>query len=192
MTSLINFLQSIVPISTEDCNVALQYFKNIKLQKGDFFLQHNKVCHEVAFITKGTLRVFYHNKEGEEVTSCFCSSLCFSTSYKSFISQQPSLLAIEALDDVELLVINREHLYMLYESYPIWQKIGRILAENEYLNMEKYASILNTESAKEKYLRLINEQPGVLQLASLEDIASYLGVTRRTLSRIRNELAISK
>ncbi len=55
--------------------------------------------------------------------------------------------------------------------------------------MEKYASVLNNDSAKEKYLRILSEQPEVLQKASVEDIASYLGVTRRTLSRIRQEIA---
>ena len=77
----------------------------------------------------------------------------------------------------------------MYKNYPTWQNIGRIITQNEFLNMEQYASVLNNETAKEKYLRLLKEQPNVLQKANIEDIASYLGVNRRTLSRIRQEIS---
>ena len=77
----------------------------------------------------------------------------------------------------------------MYATSPTWQNIGRKVAEKEYIVMEKYASVLNNETAKEKYMRLINEQPSVIHKATVEDIASYLGVTRRTLSRIRQEIS---
>jgi CRP-like cAMP-binding protein len=126
------------------------------------------------------------------VTSCFCSENCFVTSYKSFIQQCPSELAIQAMEDVELFVTSHKSLYKLYNSSAIWLVIGRVLAEKEYLVLEKYASMLNSENAKEKYLRLMKEQPIIMGKANVEDIASYLGVTRRTLSRIRKEIAEPK
>ena len=79
----------------------------------------------------------------------------------------------------------------LYRSSRVWQNIGRLMAEMAYIDMEQYASVLNNETAKEKYLRLLEEQGEVLHKANIEHIASYLGVTRRTLSRIRQEIAIS-
>jgi CRP-like cAMP-binding protein len=99
------------------------------------------------------------------------------------------LLSIQALEDTELFVIDYDKLQKLYSTSIDWQNIGRQIAEREYFIMEQYASVLNNESAKEKYLRLLNEQPEVLQKASVEDIATYLGVTRRTLSRIRQEIS---
>lgn len=189
MDKLKHFLKQIVPISNEEFEKAMPYFEKKTLKKGEYFINQGKVCSQIAFINKGSLKTFYLNHKSEEVTSCFCGEHCFVTSYKSFIKQIPSELAVQAMDDVELLVISREGLYKLYDKSPIWQTIGRILAENEYLVMEKYASVLNNESAKEKYLRLMEEQPNILQKASVEDIASYLGVTRRTLSRIRREIS---
>jgi CRP-like cAMP-binding protein len=189
MDKLKHFLKQIVPISDEEFEKAMPYFKKKNLKKGEYFINQGKVCSQIAFINKGSLKTFYLNHKSEEVTSCFCGEHCFVTSYKSFIKQIPSELAVQAMEDVALLVISREAIYKQYDISPIWQTIGRILAENEYLVMEKYASILNNESAKEKYLRLMEEQPNVLQKASVEDIASYLGVTRRTLSRIRRELS---
>ena len=159
------------------------------LQKGDFFVRQGKVCGQIAFINKGTLRTFYVNDKAEETTSCFCTENNLTTSYKSFILQEPSNLSVQALEDTELLVINYDDLQKLYRTSIVWQNIGRAVAEKEYIVMEQYASVLNNETAKEKYLRLLKEQPNVLQKANVEDIASYLGITRRTLSRIRQEIS---
>ena len=189
MDQLKYFLKHIVSISDQAFDEAIPYFKEVTLKKGTFFVTQNATCKQIAFIQKGSLRTFYLNHKSEEITSCFCTAHCFATSYKSFIQQTPSETAIQAMEDTVLIVMSRKNLYTLYDQNPIWQTIGRILAENEYLVMEKYASILNSDSAKEKYMRLMNEQPHVLKIANVEDIASYLGVTRRTLSRIRREIS---
>ena len=106
-----------------------------------------------------------------------------------FYNKRYDDLILQALEDTDLLTIDYDKLNLLYKNYPTWQNIGRIITQNEFLNMEQYASVLNNETAKEKYLRLLKEQPNVLQKANIEDIASYLGVTRRTLSRIRQEIS---
>ena len=183
------FLRNIAPITNKEFADTISFFTELNLQKGDFFAKQGKVCQNIAFILKGTLRTFYINNKAEETTSCFCTESNFTTSYKSFILQQPSNLSIQAIEDTELLAIDYHNLQQLYKSSPIWQNIGRIVAEQEYIIMEKYASMLNNETAKEKYLRLLQEQPTVIQKATVEDIASYLGITRRTLSRIRQEIS---
>jgi CRP-like cAMP-binding protein len=183
------FLKSISPITDKEFADSIPYFSEQNLQKGDFFVKQGKVCRHIAFILKGTLRNYYINDKAEEVTSCFCSENNLTTSYKSFILQQPSTLILQAIEDTQLLLIDYEHLQKLYSKGTAWQTIGRIVTEREYLVMEQYASTLNNETAKEKYLRLLSEQPNVLKKANIQDIASYLGVTRRTLSRIRKEMA---
>ncbi len=183
------FLNNISPITDNEFTDTIAYFSEQHLQKGDFFIKQDKVCRHIAFILKGTLRTYYINAKAEETTSCFCTENNLATSYKSFILQQPSNLILQAIEDTQLLVIDYENLQKLYIKSAVWQSIGRAVAEREYIVMEQYASILNNETAKEKYLRLLNEQPTILQKASIEDIASYLGVTRRTLSRIRQEIS---
>jgi CRP-like cAMP-binding protein len=184
-----NYIKQITPISDKEFDETVIFFQEQTLRKGDFFIKQDKVCKQIAFIVKGTLRTYYINDKAEETTSCFCTENSLTTSYKSFILQPPSALSIQALEDTELLVIDYEHLQELYSKSIVWQNIGRAVAEREYIVMEQYASILNNETAKEKYLRLLKEQPNVLQKASIEDIASYLGVTRRTLTRIRKEVS---
>jgi CRP-like cAMP-binding protein len=189
MNKLKEFLQTLAPITHQEFEDSFGKFYKIHLKKDDFFIQQGKICRQIAYINHGTLRTFYLNEKAEEITSCFCTENSLTTSYKSFILQEPSQLSIQALEETELLAINYDHLQELYRTSIAWQNIGRSVAEREYFVMEQYASVLNNESAKEKYLRLLNEQPAVLQKASIEDIATYLGVTRRTLSRIRREIS---
>ena len=92
------------------------------------------------------------------------------------------------MEETELLIINYEDLQKLYSISLAWQNIGRAFAEKEYIIIEQYASSLNSESAKVKYLRLLKEQPQIIQKAPIQYIASYLGITTRTLSRIRKEI----
>ncbi len=189
VNNLKNAIRQTTSISDEEFNDTVVFFKQRNLKKGDFFEVQGKVCRHIAFINKGFLKTFYLNNKGVETTSCFCTENNFTTSYKSFILQQPSAFSIQALADTELLVIDYEDLQKLYSTSIAWQSIGRAFAEKEYMVMEQYASVLNNETAKEKYLRLLKEQPNVILKATVEDIASYLGVTRRTLSRIRQEIS---
>ncbi len=186
------FLKAIAPITDQEFDDAMSCFKKLSIKKGDIFVQQGAPCRHIAYIRKGTLRTFYINEKAEETTSCFCTENHLTTSYKSFILQQPSHLTIQAIENCELCIISYDDLQKLYAKSMVWQTLGRMIAENEYIVMEQYASVLNSETAKKKYLRLFNEQPSVLQKAKVEDIASYLGVSRRTLSRIRKEIAEHK
>ncbi|WKL44306.1 Crp/Fnr family transcriptional regulator [Flavobacterium sp. ZE23DGlu08] len=190
MESFKKFLNQIIPITNEEFENTILHFKNKTVLKNSYFIEQGKVCHQVAFIKKGTLRTFYLNENAEEITSCFCIENNLTTSYKSFILQEPSTLIIQALEDTELLVIDYDDLQQLYKESLVWQTIGRAIAEKQYIVMEQYASVLCNETAKEKYLRLLKEQPSILHKATITDIASYLGITRRTLSRIRKEITL--
>lgn len=183
------FINSIYPLPASDLQRGLAAFRSLNLAKGDFFVREGETCTQAAFIESGILRTFYPTEKGEARTYCFCSEHHFTTSFKSFISQAPSALSIQALEPCRLLVISYRDLQDLYASSPGWQAIGRLLVEREFLNMENYANSLNAETAREKYLRLLKEQPSVIKKAPVQHIASYLGITRETLSRIRKELS---
>lgn len=188
MESFKLFLKSVVSLSDQEFENYRRYFKIRTLARNCYFAEIGRISHEAAFINKGLLRTYYINEKSEEVTSCFCAENNLTASYKSFISQLPSELSIQAVEDTELITISYNDLQSLYQQSPIWQNIGRTIAERQYLVMEQYASVLCNETAKEKYLRMLKEQPGVINKASVNDIASYLGITRRTLSRIRKEI----
>ncbi|WP_310557446.1 Crp/Fnr family transcriptional regulator [Flavobacterium sp.] len=187
--NLHQFLINVTPISEKDFENGFQYFRKIILKKGEYFVKENTICKQIAFINFGSLRIFYSNENLEDTTSCFCTENNLTSAYKSFIVQEPSKLSIQALEETELWVITYDDLQKLYVESPIWGKIGRLIAEREYIGMEKYASVLNNETAKIKYLRLMNEQPQIIQKVANQYIASYLGITNRTLSRIKLEIS---
>ncbi len=184
-----SFIKNIVAITDDEFEESLLKFKKLTLKKGEFFIEQGKTSKQIAFINSGILRTYYINDKGEEITSCFCIENNFASSYKSFILQTPSNVAMVALEKTELLVISFQDIQQLYDISTNWQKIGRLVAEKEFIVMEQYASVLNNETAKEKYLRLLKEQPEILQKSPINFIASYLGITRRTLSRIRKEIS---
>lgn len=189
MDKLKMFLQGLAPISEQEFEDSKIHFSKVFLGKGDFFIQQGETSRQIAFINRGSMRTFYFNDKGEEITACFRSENSLVSSYTSFILQKPSFLSIIALEESELVVIEYDSLQQLYSTSMVWQSIGRLMAESEYINMEHYASVLNNESAKEKYLRLLEEQAEVVQKSNVEHIASYLGVSRRQLSRIRKEIS---
>ena len=183
-----NHIRQIVPISDIEFEETIAFFKEQRLKKGVFFVEQGKICNQIAYINKGLLRAYYLNERAEEITSCFCTENNFTTSYKSFILQIPSKLSIQAMEETQLLTINYADLQKLYTRSASWQNVGRAFAEREYIAIEQYASSLNTETAKERYLRLLKEQPQIIQKSPVNYIASYLGITTRTLSRIRKEI----
>lgn len=190
MDKLKTFLQSLTSFSDKEFEEYKLHFYLVQLKKGEFFVEYGKVSGKIAFVNRGSLRTFYLNDKGEEITACFRTENSLVSSYRSFILQEPSHLSIIALEDSELIVIDYDKLQKLYGSSMTWQSIGRLVAEQEYINMEQYSSVLSHESAKQKYLRLLQEQPEVIQKSKVKDIATYLGVSRRTLSRIRQEISL--
>lgn len=188
MNELKTLLQTLTSISDSEFEDSKNYFQKVYLKKGDLLLQKGKVCKQMSFVNRGSLRTFYFNSKGEEITHCFRTKNTFISSLRSFILQEPSILSIMALEETELIEIDYNKLQKLYSTSMAWQNIGRLLTEGAYIEMEEYASVLINESAKEKYLRLLKEQPEIVKKSNVQHIASYLGVTRRTLSRIKKEI----
>ena len=181
-------LRETAAISDIEFEKALPYFSNKTIGKGEYFVKRGAVCKYMAFVEEGFLRSYFLNEKGEEITFCFEPENSFSTAYKSFILQCPSNLSIQAIEETKLIIIHHQNLQKLYETSYQWLSIGKLFAEKEYIFLEQYASMLNNESAKEKYLKLLKENPSIIQRVKLKHIASFLGVTSRTLSRIRKEL----
>lgn len=164
------------------------HFKETRLPKGTYFIREGSVCTGLSFIYKGLLRSFYINDNGEEVTSCFSMEGNMETSFESFIAATPSALSIVAMEDTELLSIEKKDLNLLLEKYIFWNRLSRILTEQEYLKMTRHATANQTEPAQVKYCNILKEHPCLLQRVPLHYIASYLGISSRHLTRLRKSL----
>jgi CRP-like cAMP-binding protein len=112
----------------------------------------------------------------------------FVADYQSFLTQQPSLVTIQALEASELLCLSHQAIQTLYEVVPAWQKMGRLIAESVYLCAQKRTASLLLDTPEARYMNLLNEHPDIFERVSQYVIASYLGVAPETLSRIKKRL----
>ncbi len=184
-----NYLKSFNILSNDEIDLFESKATYKKLEKGDFFISEGKIGKEVAFVISGLFRSFYYSSSEEEVTYCFTFSNSFVSAYSSFLSQTKTPENIQALTDIELLIISRDDIIKLENSSSNWLKFFKFIAEQEYIKMEKRIFILQKESAEKRYQDLLTNDPEYLQLIPLNYLSSYLGITQRHLSRIRKSIS---
>lgn len=159
-----------------------------KLQKKELLIKQPEVCNKVIFTNKGYFRFFHYNSNGDEITSDFIFAPCFVTSYTSLVTGNPSFVNVQAMEQMEIAEMKKDDLYALYEQYPKIERIGRIIAEQIAINSEQHLFLLLNQTAEYRYRNLLQKYPQYIQSIPLQYIASYLGITQETLSRIRNSI----
>ena len=161
--------------------------EQLKFLKNEEVLSFNDNCNYLYFIEKGFLRGYYY-LDTREVTTWFSQENEFATCFYSFISRQPSVETIQAIEDTTLIRISYDTLQQVYKMYPETERVGRILTETYYLKLEERFLSIQFKSAKERYQNLLKTKPSLLKRAALGQIASYLGISQETLSRMRADL----
>jgi CRP-like cAMP-binding protein len=182
------FVKNIYPVSTE-----AQAFLNQKchpghLGKGEYLVTAGSVCSHVYLIRKGILRSYV--KEGlKEITTWISGEQELVTCITSYGLQQPARENIQALEDCELSALSLEDLQYLYDHFPEANVVGRKILEKYYRDAEERAFIARLMEATSKYKHFISTKSDLLNRVPLKFIASYLGMTLETLSRIRSKLS---
>lgn len=146
-----------------------------------------KVCQHMYFLEKGCARGYY-NLDGKEVTYWFAFEHSFVTSFYSFISRKPAFENVQLLEDCTLYAISYDDLQKLYDKYPEIERLVRIINENYYVRLEERFVAAQFKTAKERYAALLDSSPHILLRMPLGYIASYLGISQETLSRIRGKI----
>lgn len=182
--NFLSYIASVIQIST-GLKMELDTIFTIKeFEKGETILTMGHKCTHMYFVEKGMLRGYYID-QGKEITNWFSQEGEFATSFYAFVSQTHAPETIVALEDTHAVQISYSALQNLYLKFPETERIGRIITELYYIKLEeKYLSV-QFKTAKERYLNLIEKKPTVLQRAPLGQIASYLGISQETLSRMR-------
>ena len=155
------------------------------IKKGDFFIKHDEMCTTLSFVNFGIFRSFYYSNNDEEITYCLTFPNTLLVAYSSFITQNKSEENLQALTDSEIISISKKELENLAESNNKWLNFLKIIAEKEYVELEKWIFNHQKSNAQKRYVDLINNYPQFVQQIPLHYIASYLGITQRHLSRIR-------
>ncbi|SHM07570.1 Crp/Fnr family transcriptional regulator [Flavobacterium saccharophilum] len=163
----------------------------ITLEKGELFLKQDDECQYIGFVKHGTMRSFYISESGNDISFNFHFINQFFADYESLLYYKKSKLNIEAVQRTELLILHKEDLKKLYEKGAYWQEFGRKMKEKLYIDAKKRIEDLLYYTPEKRYINLMTENPSIFQEISQKQIASYLGVTPQSLSRIRKRIFIS-
>ena len=194
MSSNTNILRQaferLVPLQEEEWEAIEACIVERSFKKGEFLCKMGQTERYLSMIQKGACRGFYSKNE-EEISVAFMFPNDYVSAYYSFLSQRPSLMAIQALSPVTVLSVSKTNLDRLCDRYKNAERIGRLNAERIYRRKEEREIALLTMSATERYVDLQNRYPKLFHTIPLKYIASYLGIKPESLSRIRKKLTQS-
>ncbi|MBN2039350.1 MAG: Crp/Fnr family transcriptional regulator [Spirochaetes bacterium] len=175
-------------IPREELRKLFKHKKIIYLKKGEYFLQAGEIPDRIAFNISGLCRLFYIDESGKEVNKHFCPEYSVVVAYKPFIRREESDIYIQALEDTKLFVIDYKTYDDLLNSHICWQTFARKMAELIFILYQKRESQLLLVDAQERYLQFRHDYPNLVNRISQYHIASFLGITPESLSRIRANL----
>lgn len=179
------------PIPDDQFALVQEKFVPKKLRKKQYLVQEGDVCRYMAFICKGAMRFYSVDEKGTEHIVRFGIENWWITDRESFLSGTPSAFNVDAVEDCELLVVSKPDLDELNNSAASFAALSRILEQRTFVASQKRIHAAISQSAEERYTELQKINPGFLQRFPQNMIASYLGVSPETLSRIRKQ-ALSK
>lgn len=171
-----------IPVEVQDAFNAK--IKREQHSKRTILLKKGQVCERLYFMEKGLARAYYIENE-KELTSDIVIDGEILVSFGSFVGQISSRIQIELLEDSTLYSISFDDLQYLYKTYPLLERIGRLIAEYHYQSMTNHAYMLRFDNSEVRYRKLVQNKPSIILRTPIGVIASYLGMTIETLSRIR-------
>lgn len=177
-----------IPVSDENWKIYSEKNVRREYKKREIVLEEGEVENYLSFVEEGAARLFFV-KDARELTSRFVFKHQYLTSYDSFLQRSPSRCTVEALTEMVVWQIHYDDLQKVYDTSPIGNLIGRLTVENIYLAKSHKEFSYLSESAEERYLKLMKEQPDLFQIIALKHIATYLGITPQALSRIRRRIS---
>jgi CRP/FNR family transcriptional regulator, anaerobic regulatory protein len=179
---------SYVQLTENDIQICKQYFELKVSIKNSIVEEENKIPKHLYFITKGFMRLFYYDENGDEVTTFIASPKSVITSVLNFINEKKSNENLECITDCEFYRIERNKLAELIEINENFKKFSLVIFEKAMSTTQLRANDFATLTAELRYKKLLEQQPEIIQNVPIQYIASYLGIKPQSLSRIRKQL----
>lgn len=186
---LIQFIRGIYPMDMEDAKKIASLFSTKAYAKHDFLLKEGKVCSEYAFLDEGFVRAFTYDIDGNDITTAFYPANGIVCEIYSFFKRIPAGESLQALTPCIVHCIDYNSLQTVFHAMPQFREFGRSILVNAYASLKQRMLSMIQQSAEQRYTHLIETNPAIFQHAPLKNIASYLGITDTSLSRIRKEYA---
>jgi CRP-like cAMP-binding protein len=189
ITPLLQVLRYVHPLSPEVVAFLQKHVISLSVRKRKLLLKEGTVCNHIYFVVKGAIRGF--RREGQkDITTWIVIENELVTSIFSLDNPSPSVENIQAVENSELLAITYDELDQLYEQFPEFNLIARKLLQHYYADAEKRAFIARLTKAENKYRNFLMMHPSLANRIPLKYIASYLGMTLETLSRVRKKFKL--
>lgn len=185
-TNLKTFISQYVSLSETELEDIVTHFKSKTVKKNNYLLRQGDTCKDLVFVQKGCLRLYYL-KDDIEVSVWFAFPQSSAIEIYSFISENPSNYFLQAIEDSEVLFLSKTALNKLYKSQPKMQEMMRNFWEDVILNLINRFTALQTDSAEKRYLDLLSK-PDYMETIPQKYLASFIGVTPTSLSRIRKQI----
>lgn len=188
LTLVRGILSSLTPLPDAEWRFLREHLKPLSLTAGERLTQAGDVADRLAFVCHGLVRKVCVTARGQEVVRGFGPRGSLVGAYASLLTGAPANLSVEALVDSKLVVLDWRLVNALYARHTCWQIVGRRIAEQQLLEREARAHELLTATARQRFLAFVESHREILPLLRSRDIASYLGITPVSLSRLRAEL----
>lgn len=175
-------------LTQAELDIIASYFREEQLSKNDFFTETDKYCNKLSLITSGILRI-YTLSDGKEITQWISTPNYFITEISSFFFDQPSRWTIQALTDTSLLTIDKENYARLCKAFPRWHEIEKRFIAKCFAILEDRVFSHLSMSAEERYKLFFEQNSALFNQVPLQYIASVIGMSPETFSRIRKRQA---
>ncbi|MES1225469.1 MAG: Crp/Fnr family transcriptional regulator [Bacteroidota bacterium] len=176
-------------LTEEEKLIFTSSLKHKRLRKKQFLLEEGGICNHECFVNSGCLRMYHLDDKAQEHIIQFAVSDWWIGDQYSFLTGLPSVYFIDAMEESEVLLIEKKHLEDLYARVPKFERFFRIAFQNSYVSLQRRILAGLSQTAEEKYIDFINRYADIEQKVSQRQIASYLGITPESLSRVRKQLA---
>lgn len=183
------WLDNLSYLTEKDYDLFEPFLTSKIVENKQIILSQGNICKEMGFISKGSFRIYYLLNDGKEINIQFCFENEFLVDFESFLHQKPSLYYIQALEKSEIFTFDLKTLINGYNKSKNWERFGRTMAEKvASITAERVQSFLFMDG-EERYIHLLKTQPQIFERVPLYQIASYLGLERESLSRLRKKIA---
>lgn len=174
--------------SQEELETIIPKFKRKEFKKNSFLLEQGKTANDYWFIESGFIRSFVTDLNGNDITTNFYTVGDIGIDWPSFFLRIPTRENIQALTDSICWQLDFDTFQKLFHSIESFREQGRTTLVKSYFSLKNHDISMIADQAKDRYLRLLNQQPEIIKNVSLKHIATYLGITDTSLSRIRKEI----
>jgi cAMP-binding proteins - catabolite gene activator and regulatory subunit of cAMP-dependent protein kinases len=185
---LFEHIEDKVQLTDKDKGLVMSFFKCKKLRKRQYLLQEDDMCRYISFVAEGLMKSYTVDEKGNEHINLFAWEGWWISDFASFIFCNEAQLNIDTIEDTTLLLLSRENYEKMLKDVPIMERYFRILYQNSLATKDNRLISANTHTAEEKYAMFLETYPSISQRLPQNLIASYLGLSPETISRIKRRI----